>query len=101
MADVQVTDEAVVAAQTGDTVTVRLQETATTGYVWSVTGVGGGLQVEEDRSVASGDRAPGGGGEHLVRLHAKQPGTWYVDLQRARAWEPEPAEKRRITVTVD
>ncbi len=100
MAEVHVTDGGRVTSHVGDTLVVRLPENAATGYVWSVASLGSGLLLEEDRGSPAGRLAPGALGEHVVRVHAEQPGTWHIDLQLARGWEAAPAEERRITVDV-
>lgn len=100
MADVEITDEQKASVAVGDCVTVRLTENATTGYLWSVKRVGDGLAVEAERSVPPAEAAPGAAGQHLLRIRATDPGTWYVDLRLGRAWEDTALEERRITLEV-
>jgi inhibitor of cysteine peptidase len=100
MNKVEVADSGEVSMSVGDTVTLRLPENATTGHVWSVSSLGVGLVLEEDRSVPSRDGAPGAAGEHLIKLRADRPGEWRVDLRLAREWEPDALEERQIRVRV-
>ena len=100
MSDVEISSEAEVSVSVGDAVTLRLPENASTGYVWSVD-AGEGLSTEDDRMVPDAEAAPGAGGEHVIRLRARLAGTWEVLLRLERAWEPEPAEERRVVVTVE
>ena len=103
------TDEVEVAAGTsevsvtvGDTLTLRLAENATTGYVWSLVEQPPGLVLEVDRSVPAAGTAAGAGGEHLFRWRAEHAGDWQVALRLARAWESGAAlEERRLRVRVD
>jgi inhibitor of cysteine peptidase len=100
MADVEVVGGGEVSVGVGDTVTLRLPENATTGYVWSVVERGSGLSLEDDRSVPGADTAAGAGGEHLFRLRAEQTGDWRVDFRLAREWESEALEEQHLTVRV-
>ncbi len=84
-----------------DTVTVRLPENGTTGYVWSIAERGEGLGLVDDRGVAAAaDGAVGAGGEHLFQLRAEQPGDWQVGFRLAREWESGALEERRFRVRV-
>jgi inhibitor of cysteine peptidase len=100
MGMVEVADSGEVSMSVGDTVTLRLPENATTGHVWSVSSLGAGLVLEEDRSVATRDGAPGAAGEHMFKLRAHKPGEWRVDLRLAREWESDALEERQIKVRV-
>jgi predicted secreted protein len=87
-----------VSVAVGDTLTLRLPENRTTGYVWSLAERPPGLVLEDDRSVPGTDTAPGAGGEHLFRWRAEQPGAWRVALRLAREWESAALEERQLTV---
>jgi predicted secreted protein len=100
MGKVDVADSGEVSMSVGETVTLRLPENATTGHVWSVSSLGAGLVLEEDRSVSSRDGAAGAAGEHLFTLRADRPGEWRVDLRLAREWESDALEGRQIKVRV-
>jgi inhibitor of cysteine peptidase len=102
MADVEiVAGTGEVSMAVGDTLTLRLPENATTGYVWSLAERPPGLVLEDDRSVPGVDTAIGSGGEHLFRWRAEQPGDWRVALRLAREWEPAAREERQLSVRVD
>jgi inhibitor of cysteine peptidase len=84
-----------------DTVTVRLPENGTTGYVWSIAERGVGLILADDRGVAAAaGGAVGGGGEHVFQLRAEQAGDWQVGFRLARQWESGVLEERRLRVRV-
>jgi predicted secreted protein len=51
MGKLEIADSGEVSMSVGDTVTLRLPENATTGYVWSVSSLGAGLALEEDRNL--------------------------------------------------
>jgi predicted secreted protein len=100
MTDVEVVagvEDVSVAVQ--DTVTVRLPENGTTGYVWSVAERGAGLGLADDRRVVA-DGAIGAGGEHVFQLRAEQAGDWQVGFRLAREWESGVLEERRLRVRV-
>jgi inhibitor of cysteine peptidase len=100
MGNAEVAESDDVSVSVGDTVTLRLPENATTGYVWSVSDLGPGLVLDEDRIVPSRDGAPGAAGEHLFQLRADRSGEWRVDLRLARDWESDALEERQIRVRV-
>jgi predicted secreted protein len=100
MGNAEVAESDDVSVSVGDTLTLRLPENATTGYVWSVSDLGPGLVLEEDRIVPSRDGAPGAAGEHLFQLRADRSGEWRVDLRLARDWESDALEERQIRVRV-
>ena len=83
-----------------DTVTVRLPENGTTGYVWSIAERGDGIVLADDDRVAAAGGAVGAGGEHVFRLRAEQAGDWQVGFRLAREWESGALEERRLRVRV-
>ncbi|RZT28809.1 putative secreted protein [Kribbella sp. VKM Ac-2569] len=102
MTDVEVSVGAAdVSVAVHDTVTVRLPENGTTGYVWSIAKRGEGLSLADDRGVAAAaGGAVGAGGEHIFQLRAEQAGEWQVEFRLAREWESGVLEERRLTVRV-
>lgn len=100
MAEIEVTGDATsVEADVGDEVVLRLPENATTGYVWSVGSMGGGLTLVADTMVPGGE-APGAAGARVMRMRVVGTSGTEVVLRLGRPWEPEPAEERRIAVRV-
>lgn len=91
-------DDSAVAVERGDVLVVRLEETATTGYLWRAE-TDGGL-VEVDDVTEPGGPAPGASGERVLRLRAEEAGTWRLDLRLGRPWEDAVAQERRVDVTV-
>jgi len=100
MADVEVTGAATsVEADVGDEVVLRLPENATTGYIWSVQSIGGGLTLVADTMVPGG-AAPGAAGARVMRMRVVGASGAELVLRLGRPWESEPAEERRIAVMV-
>ena len=91
-------DDVGVEVALGDVLVVRLEETATTGFLWRAE-TDGGL-VEVDGASEPGGPAPGAAGERVLRLRADEVGTWRLDLRLGRPWEDAVAQERRVDVTV-
>ena len=83
-----------------DRVVIRLAENAGTGYRWSVTGLGDGLEVASDQLTRPGQAAPGAAGERVLLLRPLKPGRAQVSLCLKREWEPEPADRYELDVEV-
>jgi len=49
----------------------------------------------------SRDAKIGGGGVRRFTLRADRPGTFYLDLQLKRAWEPQPIDRMRVLIEVE
>lgn len=101
------TGTSTVAVMVGDTVTIRLPENATTGYVWSVRTIGAGLElVSDEMNPGSGALAlgppvgVGAAGERLVRVRAIAPVDSEVVLRLGREWERAPVDEWRVTVRI-
>lgn len=100
MSDVEVTGSCAVTVTADDRVVVRLPETATTGYRWSVADVHGPLAVESDGYVAPAGATPGAAGRRVVVLRPTGAGRGRVALTLTRRWEDEPVERVEVKVTV-
>ena len=87
-------------ARVGETVTVRLDETPTTGYQWEVVGEPAGLCVEANTFEPPSSAAAGARGQRVVTLTAAEPGSHRLRMERRRAWEPAAAETCEIVVHV-
>jgi inhibitor of cysteine peptidase len=99
VAEVEATGTDTVGVAVGDVVVIRLPENTTSGYVWSVGELSGGLEPAGEELVPPGAGA-GAAGERVVRVRAVAPGAAVVVLVYAREWEPSPVEQRRVRVTV-
>lgn len=87
----------------GHEVRVQLDENLTTGYVWTASLEGSGLELTLDESASSGDSAADGksgqgqmagqGGVHLFAYRGVSAGTSIVTMAYARPWEQGAAEK--------
>lgn len=101
MADVEVRqDGAVVSAEVGDRVLIRVPENAGTGYQWAIGEVGPGLEVESDRVELPSQLRPGAAAERVFVLRARAGGRDKVELRLRRSWEPEPIEVFRAEISV-
>jgi len=96
----EITGPGVYEAGVGQQVTVRLDETPTTGYQWEVVDAPAGLEVETSAFEPPTSAAPGANGQRVVTLTAAEPGHHRVRLERRRAWEPAAAETCEIVVHV-
>ncbi len=102
MADVQLTmadADSQVQVSPGDTVTVTLDQTASTGYRWAIDGDDGAnlaLQGDEIRSSA----AVGSKGSVDWVFRAEKPGTTKLRLKLWREWEGDKSVIERFEATV-
>jgi inhibitor of cysteine peptidase len=87
----------------GDTIEIRLEQNASTGFRWSVTASCDPICpiVEDDRE-APAPAARGASGHHRWRLRAVQSGECDFVLAYRRPWESErpPAREFRIRIRV-
>jgi predicted secreted protein len=100
MTHIEVTDMQDLEVAVGDVVTLRLPQTAGSGFVWSVVETGAGLVTEEDTDIADPQCAPGASGAHLLRLRAARTGRWNVAVRLARSWEANALDRRSFTISV-
>jgi predicted secreted protein len=91
-----------VSAQVGDEIVVRLPETATTGYQWTVEQITGPLQVVSSELLPAAPEGvpPGAAGERFIRVATTSAGAGAVRLELRRVWETEPAERFEFQVAV-
>lgn len=103
MANVQLTLEdsgSDIQVAPGDTVTVRLDQTASTGYRWSLDGDGASiLSLEEDRTRSSPEIGSKGSVDWIFR--AEKPGTTELHLKLWREWEGDKSVIERFETTVN
>lgn len=79
-----------------DTVTVTLEENATTGYTWAYSlEPQDVLKFESDDFISANtdDKTVGVGGLHTFVFKAQKPGEVTMTLKYARAWEDTEADK--------
>jgi inhibitor of cysteine peptidase len=89
-----------VAVRVGDAIIIRLPETASTGYRWSLVAVDHAyVNVGPPRAERTSD-APGSGGTSVWTVRATQPGTTRLELQKARSWERGAIERFTTDITV-
>jgi inhibitor of cysteine peptidase len=80
----------------GESVELRLQETPSTGFRWTLASDGAPLceLVVDDAGAA--DRRPGAARPHIWVFAARQPGDCEIELLYRRPWEKEAAPGRRF-----
>jgi len=84
----------------GDTVEVRLPETASTGFRWHVVSSGDPVcAIAADTRVPPGSAKPGAPGVHQWRLEARKAGDGEFKLAYRRFWESGDAG-REFTIRV-
>jgi predicted secreted protein len=81
----------------GTVVGVRLPETPTTGYRWTVEAAGG-LELVGDRADPAG--AIGGTGARELQFRATAPGSHELRMKQWREWEGEGSVIDRFAVTI-
>jgi predicted secreted protein len=105
MAEFEVTQSGTtVTVSVGDEIVVRVPETPTTGYAWTVNAVDPELRLVESTFVAPGgngsEPAPGAGGLRVIRLRAASAGEAGAELALKRPWESAPVETFSFRATV-
>ncbi len=93
---------AVRAATTGDSIAVRLTESPTSGYRWSVE------RLDEKVLVPAGDEFEpdadgrlGGGGTRILRFTVVGTGQSELALRRSRSWEGDASVVERFGATIE
>lgn len=96
-------DNETIALRLGDALTVRLQESPTTGYRWTLTmSDNSPLETVSDTFTPGSGASVGGGGVRTFRLIAKKQGMTKVQLNLAREWERGATTKTlALNITVD
>lgn len=92
----------VVQLESGDTLTVRLEEVPTSGYRWTVRDIDERILYPEESDFKSHpDTGIGGGGTHDIRFEARESGTTALGMVLRQEWEPDnPKDQFEITVNV-
>jgi inhibitor of cysteine peptidase len=72
-----------------DVLTVTLRENPTTGYVWSYTIQGSGIETLDDayKPDANNKNYTGVGGTHIFRFTGVSEGTSRIEMVESRPWE--------------
>ena len=89
-------------AALGQSVTVRLKENPTTGYLWKFQAdPGSAIEVLDSDYLSSGN-LPGAGGTREFHLRTKKAGSVQLHLTLLRSWEGEGSavERRDFTLEV-
>ena len=84
----------------GNTGELRLPETPTTGYRWSLDPPPPILAITEADFTPPRSPTIGGGGERRWVIQAKTTGTATLTLKRWREWEGDPSVIERYQVTL-
>lgn len=89
------------AAQPGDRILVRLDETPGTGYRWVVDEITPQvLTLESSDFLHPAAGGVGGGGERIFTVRVAQPGEARLQLKLWRDWEGERSVLKRFAVTL-
>ncbi len=87
-------------AAMGASLSVRLEESPTTGYMWANKTLGDVLLLEDsDYSPASPSQV-GGRGMRTLRFRVGKPGTARLTLKLMREWEGEPSAVKVFSVEI-
>jgi inhibitor of cysteine peptidase len=85
--------------QSGDTISLDLEENPTTGFQWEVDGLDSELMELSGSSFnLNSPDAIGGGGIHTYQFMPKKPGRTRISLKRWRPWEGESSVKERFEI---
>jgi predicted secreted protein len=90
-------DAAPVRAAAGDLLVVDLEETPSSGYLWSVT-VPTGVSLVSDEWMANNSAPLGGEGTHRFWLSLDRPGVSVVRLEKRRPWRAEATGRSEVAV---
>lgn len=95
-------DDDRVALRVDDALTVRLEESPTTGYRWTLaTTDNKALELAADTFTPASGAGVGGGGVRTFRFLAKKQGNARLQFKLAREWQPSAATKVfTLSVTV-
>jgi len=75
----------------GETVEIRLPETGTTGYRWTVGSIDESVcELLADTAQPPGGSKPGAPGQHFWQLRGKAPGDCAVELASRRSTDKAP-----------
>jgi inhibitor of cysteine peptidase len=88
----------------GDSLIVTLDSNPTTGFAWSIAGIGDETVVDEIGNEYQGSDSGlmGAGGQEVWTFEALDEGTSTIEMQYSRSWETgvEPAAMFNVTVVV-
>ena len=92
----------IVPANAGDTITLRLEENPTTGYLWTVKELNSSvLELVGEEYLIGAGTGIGGGGERKLVFRAKEAGASPLRLNCERSWEPDnPLMTFSVTIEV-
>ena len=86
----------------GRNAVVAIAETPTSGYRWKASSLPAGLSLRETKFISpSAEPVAGGEGRRELHFTADRPGTFDVELELKREWEPEPLEKKRVRIVIE
>jgi inhibitor of cysteine peptidase len=89
----------------GDSLIVTLDSNPTTGFAWSIAGIGDEDVVDEVSNEYQGSDSGlmGAGGQEVWTFEAGDKGTSIIEMQYSRSWETgvEPAATFNVTIVVE
>ncbi len=102
MTAIDVTDQNAATVRVGDTLVLRLAETPSTGFTWTVEVIGTAIEVASDTRADSPEPRPGAAGQRVFVLTATAPGRAEMSATLARSWDAASVrETRQIHVVVE
>ncbi len=98
----RVDDGKAIEVQPGDTIIVRLDENATTGFQWAVDKSGDDILTlqNSDYAPAPGSKI-GGGGQRIFTFRAQKAGAVGLQLKLWRQWEGDKSVIERFAVAIE
>ena len=96
MTETDVTDQNAATVRVGDTLVLRLAETPSTGFTWTIEVTGTAIEVANDTRVGNPEPRPGAAGQRVFVLTAKAPGHAEVSATLARPWDATSASESRL-----
>lgn len=89
-----------VATPVGTSLSVQLNESPTTGYVWANKTTGDALILEGSDFSPAAPNLMGGGGQRTLRFLVAKPGTATLLLKLMREWEGESSATEVFAVEI-
>jgi inhibitor of cysteine peptidase len=97
----QSTNESTLTLRVGQELELSLESNPTTGYIWQLTDLEGGVLVQlGEVEYSSGSELVGGGGVETFRFAAEKPGSATLRLEYLRPWEEGIAPEKVFSVEV-
>ncbi len=101
-------DGKTIQVKAGETISIKLDSNASTGYSWKVTGISsasaaqnGKIEYEAPPQPKTGPIRVGQGSTAVIKIDAVSAGKSTISLEYARPWEKGKAPAKTFTITLD